>query len=193
MERVFFEAVERLKALGAEIRAVEIPGLELVTEASTCLMFSEAAWLHRAWYPRRKDLYQPGVARRLEQGGAYPATAYIQALKDREKLMAAWERTMENFDAILSPTCPITAFAIGLGDPWYVETRGRREPGKTMATYHTRLANMTGGPALSVPAGLTEDGLPAGLMIMGRRNDDWGVLTIGMAYERSWPYPVPPL
>lgn len=190
VERVFYEAVDRLKALGAEVREVEIPGLELVTDASTCLMFSEAAWLHRDWYPSRKERYQDGVAARLDQGGAYKATEYIQAVKDREKLMESWENTLKDFDAILAPTCPIEAFDIGLGAPWHVMTRGKQEMGKPMGTYHTRLADMTGAPALSVPAGLTKNGLPVGLMIMGRRNDDCAVLAMGMAYEKSYQYPV---
>ena len=52
---------------------------------------------------------------------------------------------------------------------------------------------MTGAPALSVPAGLTKNNLPVGLMIMGKRNDDCNVLKIGMAYEKSYKYPKPRL
>lgn len=44
MERVFFEAAERIKALGGTIKKVTIPGLELIPDISTNLMFSEAAW-----------------------------------------------------------------------------------------------------------------------------------------------------
>ena len=58
-----------------------------------------------------------------------------------------------------------------------------------MATYHTRLADMTGASALSVPMGLTKNGLPVGLMFMGRRNDDVEVLRLGLAYERNYAYP----
>ncbi len=98
---------------------------------------------------------------------------------------------MKDFDAVLVPTCPIEAFDIGLGDPWYIITRGKQEAGKPMATYHTRFANMTGTPALSVPAGLTKNGLPVGLMIMGKGNDDEGILKIGAAYEKIYKYPFP--
>ena len=48
---------------------------------------------------------------------------------------------------------------------------------------------MTGAPALSVPMGLTKNGLPVGLMFMGRRNDDVEVLRLGLAYERNYAYP----
>lgn len=189
VEDVFNETVERLEAMGAKVKKIEIPALDLVTDASTCIMFSEAAWLHRDWYSRLKDRYQAGVAERLELGGSFKATEYIQALKDREKLMQAWEETLKDIDAVIAPTCPIEPFDIGLGSPWWITTRGQRENGKPMATYHTRLADMTGAPALSVPMGLTKNGLPVGLMFMGRRNDDVEVLRLGLAYERNYAYP----
>ena len=189
VERVFYEAVDRIRSLGGEIREINIPGLDLVTEASTHLMFSEAAWNHRKWYPARKESYQKDIPPRLEIGLAVKATEYIQSVKYREEIIEAWRRTTDEVDAVLVPTCPIEPFDLGLGAPWSIVTRGKSEPGKPMATYHTRLANMTGAPALSVPAGLTKSGLPVGLMIMGRLNGDGEVLKIGMAYERSYEYP----
>lgn len=193
VERVFYEAVERIKSLGAQVKEVVIDGLELIPEASTHLMFSEAAWNHRTWYPACKESYQKDIPPRLEIGLAVKATDYIEAVKCRERIIAQWENTLQNLDAVITPTCPIEAFDIGLGDPWYIMTRGQKEMGKAMATYHTRLANMTGAPALSVPAGLTQNGLPVGLMIMGKSNDNCGVLEIGMAYERNYTYPMPEL
>ena len=130
------------------------------------------------------------MAERLEQGNAYTAVQYIQASRNREKIMSAWEETLKGIDAVVAPTCPITAFDIGLTPPWKIETRGQTELGKPMCTYHTRLANMTGGPALSLPVGLTDEKLPVGLMIMGRRNDDLGVLRIGYVYEKHNRYPM---
>ncbi len=193
VERVFYEAIERMKSLGAEIREIFIPGLELIPEVSTHLMFSEAAWNHKKWYPSHKESYQKDIPPRLEIGLAVKATEYIQAVKYREKIIEQWETALQDLDAVLTPTCPIEAFDIGLGEPWYITTRGKKEMGKPMATYHTRLANMTGAPALSVPAGVTKGGLPVGLMIMGKRNDDGQVLKIGMAYEKNYKYLMPKL
>ena len=44
---------------------------------------------------------------------------------------------------------------------------------------------VTGGPAISVPCGFTDDGLPVGLQIVGRRGDDLGVLRLAHAFERA--------
>ena len=109
-------------------------------------MFSEAAFLHKERYPLQKEKYQAGVAERLEQGNAYTAVQYIQASRNREKIMSAWEETLKGIDAVVAPTCPITAFDIGLTPTWKIETRGQTELGKPMCTYHTRLANMTDRP-----------------------------------------------
>lgn len=189
VERVTREAIDRLKKLGAEIREITIPALDLVTDASTCIMFSEAAYLHRDRYPAMKEKYQAGVAARLDQGGAFTAVQYIQSLRERDVIMEEWEKALQEVDAVVAPTCPIEAFDRGLTPPWNIVTRGQIEPGKPMCTYHTRLADMTGAPALSLPVGLTKNKLPVGLMIMGRRGDDLGVLRIGSVYEKHYTYP----
>ena len=44
---------------------------------------------------------------------------------------------------------------------------------------------VTGHPAISVPCGFTEDGLPIGLQIVGRHQDDWGVLQLAYAFEQA--------
>ena len=193
VERVFYEAADRLKALGAEIREIYIPSLEKLPEMSTSLMFSEASWNHREWFPSRKKEYGKSIADRLEKGLGISAKEYIESFNYRDELIRKWDEALCGFDAVLAPTCPIEGYDLGLGAPWSIETRGKTEAGKVMATYHTRLANMTGAPALSVPAGLTKNGLPAGLMIMGKKNDDCNILGIGLAYERSYTYPVPTL
>ena len=65
VERVFREAVDRLRALGAEIREITSGGLDLIPETSTNLMFPEAAWAHRKWYPVCRDLYQKDISKKI--------------------------------------------------------------------------------------------------------------------------------
>lgn len=184
VEKLVLKGVAAMKDLGAEVRYIEIPSLELVPDVSTVILFSEAAHCHRDRFAKFPDKYQPGVKARLEQGGAYKAVEYIDALKGREKIMAVWERALTGIDGVVVPTCPIPAYDIGLPAPWNIQTRGKTEGGRAMLTHHTRLANTAGIPAMSIPCGLTSDGLPVGLMIMGRRSDDVGVLQLGYAYEK---------
>ena len=88
-------------------------------------------------------------------------------------------------DAVVTPTLPIVAYKIGSVS---VVVRGKEEPAREMCGRNTIFANTTGCPALTVPCGLTPDGLPAGIMIMGRNGDDLTVLKIGYVYEKHNPY-----
>lgn len=190
VEELFNATVERFKALGADVRRIAFPlDLEKVNAVSTCGMFCEAAWTHREWRAASKDRYQAGTDLKLDTGSEYKATEYIQTLKDRKDLMAAWETAMEKYDAILVPTCPVTAFDIEIGRPWTIVARGQSKMGEPMLTWHTRLSSVIGGPALSIPMGLSKAGLPVGIMVLGGRNQDSRVLEIGLSYERNYQYP----
>lgn len=189
VERVFNEGVECFKQLGAEISYIHIPLLELVDDTGDCIVFSGTAFTHKDMFPKHRDEYTEGVAKRLETANKYTAVQYIQAMQDRERLRQSWEGIMKEVDAVIVPTCPIEAHDIGLPEPWLIQARGQTEYGKQMGSRHTRLASLTGSPAISLPIGLTKNRLPVGLMVMGRRNDDAGVLSIGRAYERNYDFP----
>ena len=96
---------------------------------------------------------------------------------------------MEEVDAVVCPTLPITAFPIE--GNMKVTVRGQQEDGLTLCTYYTRLANLTGAPALSIPIGPAPNGLPVGMMIMGGFGNDFDVLRIGHTYETHFPFPYP--
>jgi aspartyl-tRNA(Asn)/glutamyl-tRNA(Gln) amidotransferase subunit A len=185
VEKLVKNAISNLKQLGAEIKTIEIPYLDIVPDISTIIMFSEAAYNHKdrlAVYP---DEYKSDVKARLDQGMKYSAIEYISALQQREKILNAWNKVISEVDVVVTPTLPIPAFKIGSKT---VVSRGKEEPAREMCVRHTRFANTTGCPALSVPCGLTPEGLPAGLMIMGRNYDDFTVLKIGYAYEKHYSY-----
>ena len=92
---------------------------------------------------------------------------------------------MEDFDLLLTPTMPVTAFTAGLDEPdgW---TR------KTLApldwTPFTYPFNLTGQPAATVPCGFDRDGLPIGLQIVGRWREDRTVLQAAAAFESAMPW-----
>lgn len=185
VEKLVKNAISNLKQLGAEIKTIEIPYLDIVPNISTIIMFSEAAYNHKDRLAVHSDEYKSDVKDRLDQGMNYSAIEYISALQQREKIINAWNKVISEVDVVVTPTLPITAFKIGSKT---VVTRGKEEPAREMCVRHTRFANTIGCPALSVPCGLTSEGLPVGLMIMGRNYDDLTVLKIGYAYEKHYPY-----
>ena len=102
---------------------------------------------------------------------------YLKAQRVRTLITRDFATAFEKVDCILAPTAPSAAFAIG---------EKTEEP---IAMYlndvFTVPANLTGAPAISVPAGLSADGLPLGLQIMGRAFDEETVLRVGGVLERA--------
>jgi aspartyl-tRNA(Asn)/glutamyl-tRNA(Gln) amidotransferase subunit A len=94
-------------------------------------------------------------------------------------------RFMEDYDLLLTPTLPATAFTAGLDEPdgWRRSTLAPLD-----WTPFTFPFNMTGQPAATVPCGFDGDGLPIGLQIVGRWRADATVLRAASAYESAQPW-----
>ncbi len=184
IEKLVKIAISNLEKIGATIENIEIPYLDRVPEISSIIMYPEVASHHKERLERYPDGYKKDVKARLEQGIKYRATEYILALQEREKISNAWDKIMSGVDVVVAPTVPIAAYKIGTKE---IITRGKEESAREMCVRHTRFANVTGCPALSIPCGLTTEGLPAGIMIMGANYNDNMVLKIGYAYEKHYP------
>lgn len=97
---------------------------------------------------------------------------------------AAW-RFFRRYDLLLTPTLTVPAFEHGIQGPTVVDGR---EVDQFQWLSFTLPFNLTGQPAASIPAGFTEDGLPVGLQIVGRRLDDALVLRASAAFEAAVPW-----
>jgi aspartyl-tRNA(Asn)/glutamyl-tRNA(Gln) amidotransferase subunit A len=99
----------------------------------------------------------------------------VQAQRLRRQLMEDTERAMAGFAALVMPTSPVVATPIADSPPEHAMLRPR----------NTMPFNVLGLPAISVPCGFTEAGLPIGLQIAGHAFDEAGVLRVAEAYERA--------
>ena len=133
---------------------------------------------------RRSDI-DAGLAKIVDEVLAWGPTRYVQAWFDRLAWNEHPRRLFEKYDLLLTPTIACPPFRIGLDNP--TEIAGRAvEPYEWIP--FTYPFNMTGQPACSIPVGLTKDGLPIGLQVVGRRFDDATVLRAAAAYERAAPW-----
>ncbi|QCU78975.1 amidase [Citricoccus sp. SGAir0253] len=179
IERLVRAAAERFRDLGAVVEEVD-PGIEDPVEAFHVLWFAGAAKVLEGYGPDARERIDPGLRRGIEELGEASAAAFLDATAVRVALGVALGRFHEAYDLLLTPTLPIPAFARGRDTPV-----GWPSPHWTSWTPYTYPFNMTQQPAVSVPCGFTEDGLPAGLQVVGPRHADRTVLRAARAYERA--------
>ncbi|MBT0666841.1 Asp-tRNA(Asn)/Glu-tRNA(Gln) amidotransferase subunit GatA [Novosphingobium profundi] len=141
----------------------------------------EGANLQDMYAATRAAGFGPEVKRRILIGtyvlsaGFYDAY-YTQAQKVRTLISQDFAKAFEQCDVILAPTTPTAAFALGenVDDPLSMY----------LNDVFSVPASLAGLPAMSVPAGLSKDGLPLGLQIIGKAFDEQGVLNAGLALEQ---------
>ena len=119
-------------------------------------------------------------------GRNIPADAYIEAQRVRGTLRAEVDAALMNCDALVLPTLPIPAPKIGADT---VEIDGVEQMVRPIMLRLTQLFNLTGHPAISLPCGDTEEGLPCGLQLVGRRHGTVELLRLALSCET---YVTPP-
>ncbi|MEY2432870.1 MAG: aspartyl-tRNA(Asn)/glutamyl-tRNA(Gln) amidotransferase subunit [Acidimicrobiaceae bacterium] len=138
-------------------------------------------------WPARADDFTLYVRRSLEQTEGTTLQKYTRSIRAREQLEYDCARIFQDVDIVLSPTTAVPAFAAEGPPPSVIAGVEMKTP--AMATPFTMLANLCWNPATSVPAGLTSDGLPVGLQIMGRRHLDEVPLRLARIFEQTQPWP----
>lgn len=174
--------------LGAEVVETD-PGFGDPVEEFEVLWFAGAAKVAEHLPPDARAGLDPGLLEICERGARYSAGDYLDATARRMELGRIMGLFHREYDLLLTPTLPITAFEAGREVPAGSAARpGRPAPRWTDWTPFTYPFNMTQQPAASLPAGLTRAGLPVGLQVVGARHADDLVLAACRAYERARPW-----
>jgi aspartyl-tRNA(Asn)/glutamyl-tRNA(Gln) amidotransferase subunit A len=122
------------------------------------------------------------------------ATQYVNAQRVRQVIRAGLDTVLTGVDALLLPTTPVPAPRV---EEREATVDGITQDVRAWLTRCTRPINLTGHPALSLPCGLTGEGLPVGLQLVGRHFDEATLLRLGRAYEAVSPLrdrrPPPPV
>jgi amidase/aspartyl-tRNA(Asn)/glutamyl-tRNA(Gln) amidotransferase subunit A len=175
-------AAETLRALGATVDEVALPWTRDVSDRWTDMwgVFMAAYFGDRLQAFR--DRMDPPVVRLIEAGRAMGATEYKRIEILRSALWRDLASVFAKYDALLCPTCAVTAPSADLSDDDF----GQDLPdGRYRGMDMTAPFNLVSAcPAISVPAGLAV-GLPVGLQIVGRRHADEDVLAFAGAVEAA--------
>jgi aspartyl-tRNA(Asn)/glutamyl-tRNA(Gln) amidotransferase subunit A len=178
----FNRALVKLRELGAEVDEVSLPAINQISAIVTTITFAEAADYHMGWLRTRPAEYGRDVRRALEAGMLMPAVHYIRAQRARAALLAEADSAFERSAVLVAPTAAIPAPKIHIGASALMPNG---DPVDLVAAIlrFTAPFNAAGLPALALPTGLTPDGLPVSLQIVGRAFDEATVLRVATAYE----------
>ncbi len=197
------KSIENYRSLGAEIVDVELPyanyGIAVyyiiaTAEASSNLarfdgvrygFRAEGSHELREMYRKtREEGFGAEVKRRIMLGtyvlsSGYYDAYYSKAQKVRALVKRDYEKAFEKCDAILTPTAPTTAFKIGekSDDPLAMY----------LSDIYTVSANLAGIPGISVPCGLSTEGLPIGTQLVGNFWSEDVLLNLANVYEKAFP------
>jgi Asp-tRNA(Asn)/Glu-tRNA(Gln) amidotransferase A subunit family amidase/ketopantoate reductase len=172
------EALAALEAVGFQLVDVEFPELDLVDAALGAIVLKEAWDVHRELYAREADRYGPGTRALLELGSHVTDDEYRQGLADSDRIASAFASAFESVDVLAGPT---VAYPAPAEDPPVGTPEGDLE-GRYTAAY-----NLAGVPAISLPCGLAEGTLPAGLQLAAAFGEDALLLSIARVYEEVGP------
>ena len=177
-------AVKTFATLGSTVEAAT-PGVGSPEKAYSTYVGVRLATILQDKMEEWRDRIDPGLARFVERNTNKSATEYTKACFE---LLEYWDGIwpfFEKYDLLLTPTVTVPPFELGSYGPREIAA-SKVSPLNWIA--FTYPFNITGQPAASVPCGWTDDGLPIGLQIVGRRFDDVTVLRAAAAFEQALPW-----
>jgi aspartyl-tRNA(Asn)/glutamyl-tRNA(Gln) amidotransferase subunit A len=182
---IFREFVVRLHGCGITTTSnVDVDGTDKIFDTWRPIRLAEATAIHNEWMVSRPQDYGEDVIRMLEKGFEITAVKYINALqKWRQVIKDAFLKGMTEYDALLVPTTFIPAPFLNQNE---VNIKGKPTEVYLSLSWLTTVFNITGLPALNIPAGLFDSKLPVGVQLVGRPFDEARILKIAYAYEQHY-------
>lgn len=181
----FRSALCGLAGLGVRVEEISLPRLAHAPTVELAIILAEASSYHQETLRKRAAEYGPDVRAFLEMGELLLATHYLKAQRAQSLLRQDLKEALRGADLLLTPTAVVTAPRIG------EESVQVGQEIVDVVGALIRLTcpfNLTGLPALTLPCGFTQAGLPIGLQIAGRPFEEATVLRVAHAYEVSAPW-----
>ncbi len=174
--------IEQLESMGAQVQEVEIPELELARLAHTISITSEMVTSLESEYAEHRGSFGLDIRTNMAISRTFTGRDYVRAQQARTRVSGIFARVLEGVDVIASPTAGITAPAIHPG------ALSHGESNLTILGAIMRFAfpaNLTGLPAISIPAGYDNAGMPIGIQFLGRAWAEHTLLRLAHAAEQG--------
>lgn len=184
VERACRQALDDLAAAGVEVVEQGGPDHVLAGSASIAVLMAEAAAAWQRTLATAPEGFGPQVRAALRAGASIPATTYLRAKQVRASMLAELRVLLgeARAGALVTPTLPVTAAPAGAVS---IALGGREQPVDAVHSRFTALASLVGAPAVSVPCGLDETGLPVGLQLVGAPGADHELLRLARRVEET--------
>ena len=175
-------AVKALANAGYRTVPVRLPYPLQAARTLLALIYIEASTFHEQWLASRRDEYSANTLARLELGTLLPGTLYVRAQRLRREIVEAYQELFSRVDTLASPVGPEASYRLEDAPAEPVLASGDR---MKSLTRFTGPFNLTGRPAMTVPCGFADDGLPVGLQLAGRPFGEPALLQVAEALERQ--------
>jgi len=187
LDRVF----EKLNSIGVEVAEMGFKySAEQIRGCWAPIRLGEAAAFHDEWYRTRPGDYGDDVRKMLERGRGFSVIDYVKAQRLRIEIRNELLKILDAYHAVVTPTTLIPAPKVGEEK---ISLDGEVIDIYTALTTATILFNITGVPAITIPAGLSGEKLPLGLQIASRPFDELTLLRLAYSLEREMGFSQRPL
>ena len=173
VESAVRQAIEALASLGADVREVDLPLSAYGSSASWSIAYTEAFAFHRDNFFQRACDYTPAFLHKITGAACLTAEERLTAQRLRQMITYEFLTALSEVDVIVTPTSAFPAHRLD-GASAQPDTRS-----------FTRPVSLTGLPALALPCGFTEAGLPVSLQVVGRAWAEATLFRLGHAYEQA--------
>ena len=181
-------ALKVFETLGAHVEVVAPPfDAEVIWDSWITLRSWQLAGALAEFHAKHPELMKDSAIWEVERGLAFSGTEIHRATVQRSDWFRTASALFDSYDALILPCAQVWPF--DLNTPYPKEIAGVQ-----MDTYHRWMhvvvpVSLLGLPALSIPAGFGQNGLPSGAQLIGRRDCDAEVLALGEAYHQAtlWP------
>jgi aspartyl-tRNA(Asn)/glutamyl-tRNA(Gln) amidotransferase subunit A len=181
-DEISFAIEDALSRSGAEISVAALPNLRRYFASWDAILHCEASTYHADLLARHPAGFTPVTRAHLEAGFQLSAVELLEAQKSRGHLLKTILKVLPSWDALVSPTLPVCVPRHG--EKWQ-EFGGRRVTTQDSMTWFCWIGNLAGLPCLTIPIGKSNDGLPVGMMLMGKPGKDEDLLALGKIIDRN--------
>lgn len=175
-----FAGAEVLIKLGATIIDIEFPNADDYISAWSDICLAETALAHEATFPSRREEYGVWFSSWLDRSSKITGIDYARANNVRQVCKREYANLFETLDLLLMPSVPILP-TVFTDESLY----GAVADFDFDLTRYTAVFDFTGSPTLSLPCGLSDQGLPLSLQLVGRHEDEQLLCQAGHAFEQA--------